>query len=266
MIPVSALTGDNVIERSTEMPLVPRADRARVADVLAAGAGRGPRGHPVPAPGAVHRARRRLPRLRRHGGRRLGPPGRQGRRQRQGRDRPRSSGSWSAARTSRRPTPTSAVVLTLETETDVTRGDLLVAPAEGLAEDQYPRPAVAFAADLVWTGEEELRHGRSYLLLAGSLAVPAVVTAIRNRRDVVSGEEMAARTLEDERHRPGRDLHRHPGAARPLRRSAGTPAASCSSSGSAATPWRPGWCGTRCAARTTSCRTPSPSTARRGRR
>ncbi len=88
-----------------------------------------------------------------------------------------------------------AVVLTLETETDVTRGDLVVAPAEGLAEDQYPRPATAFAADLVWTGEEELRHGRSYLLLAGSLAVPAVVTAIRNRRDVVSGDELAARTL-----------------------------------------------------------------------
>jgi len=88
-----------------------------------------------------------------------------------------------------------AVVLTLETETDVTRGDLIVAPAEGLSQDQYPRPAVAFAADLVWTGEEELRHGRSYLLLAGSLAVPAVVTAIRNRRDVVSGEEMAARTF-----------------------------------------------------------------------
>jgi bifunctional enzyme CysN/CysC len=88
-----------------------------------------------------------------------------------------------------------AVVLTLETETDVTRGDLIVAPGEGLADEHFPRPANAFAADLVWTGEEELRHGRSYLLLAGSLAVPAVVTAIRNRRDVVSGEEMAARTL-----------------------------------------------------------------------
>jgi bifunctional enzyme CysN/CysC len=88
-----------------------------------------------------------------------------------------------------------AVVLTLETETDLTRGDLVVAPGEGLAEDQFPRPAMAFAADLVWTGEEELRHGRSYLLLAGSLAVPAVVTAIRHRRDVVSGEEMAARTF-----------------------------------------------------------------------
>jgi len=88
-----------------------------------------------------------------------------------------------------------AVTLTLETETDVTRGDLLVAPSEGMGADHFPRPATAFAADLVWTGEEELRHGRSYLLLAGSLAVPAVVTAIRGRRDVVSGEEMAARTL-----------------------------------------------------------------------
>jgi bifunctional enzyme CysN/CysC len=88
-----------------------------------------------------------------------------------------------------------AVTLTLETETDVTRGDVLVAPAEGLGASHFPRPASAFAADLVWTGEEELRHGRSYLLLAGALSVPAVVTAIRGRRDVVSGEEMAARTL-----------------------------------------------------------------------
>jgi bifunctional enzyme CysN/CysC len=88
-----------------------------------------------------------------------------------------------------------AVTLTLETETDVTRGDLLVAQPDGSSDDSFPRPATAFAADLVWTGEEELRHGRSYLLVAGSMSVPAVVTAIRGRRDVVSGEEMAGRTL-----------------------------------------------------------------------
>ncbi len=88
-----------------------------------------------------------------------------------------------------------AVTLTLETETDVTRGDLLVAKPDGASDDTFPRPATAFAADLVWTGEEELRHGRSYLLVAGSMSVPAVVTAIRGRRDVVSGEEMAGRTL-----------------------------------------------------------------------
>jgi len=88
-----------------------------------------------------------------------------------------------------------AVTLTLETETDVTRGDLLVAKPDGASDKTFPRPATAFAADLVWTGEEELRHGRSYLLVAGSMSVPAVVTAIRGRRDVVSGEEMAGRTL-----------------------------------------------------------------------
>jgi bifunctional enzyme CysN/CysC len=88
-----------------------------------------------------------------------------------------------------------AVTLTLETETDVTRGDLLVAQPDAATDDNFPRPATSFAADLVWTGEEELRHGRSYLLVAGSMAVPAVVTAIRHRRDVVTGDEMAARTL-----------------------------------------------------------------------
>ena len=194
VVPVSALTGDNVIERSDPDAVVPRADRARVAGVLAARPVRGPRRHPVPPPGAVHRPGRRLPRVRRHRGRRVGPPGRQGRRQRQGRHdhgragaRRRGGRRGGDLRRRRRPHP----------------GDRdrrharrpIVAPAEGLAEDEYPRPATAFAADLVWTGEEELRHGRSYLLLAGSLAVPAVVTAIRNRRDVVSGEEMAARTL-----------------------------------------------------------------------
>jgi bifunctional enzyme CysN/CysC len=88
-----------------------------------------------------------------------------------------------------------AVTLTLETETDVTRGDLLVGLPDGAPDKDFPRPATAFAADLVWTGEDELRHGRSYLLMSGSLSVPAVVTAIRGKRDVVSGEEMAARTF-----------------------------------------------------------------------
>ncbi|MFC4014208.1 adenylyl-sulfate kinase [Nonomuraea purpurea] len=48
---------------------------------------------------------------------------------------------------------------------------------------------------MVWTAEEPLRHGRSYLLLAGSRTVPAVVTTVRDRLDVVSGKQFAARTL-----------------------------------------------------------------------
>ena len=194
VVPVSALTGDNVIDRSTEMPwyhgptvlealmswiparsedhaavpfrfpvqYIVRADTFRgYAGTVVAGSVRPGDKVVVNAKGATTTVERVL----------VG-----------GEDVSEASAD-------------DAVVLTLETETDVTRGDLIVAPGEGLPDDQFPRPATAFAADLVWTGEEELRHGRSYLLLAGSLAVPAVVTAIRNRRDVVSGEEMAARTL-----------------------------------------------------------------------
>ena len=194
VVPVSALTGDNVIDRSTEMPwyhgptvlealmswiparsedhaavpfrfpvqYIVRADTFRgYAGTVVAGSVRPGDKVVVNAKGATTTVERVL----------VG-----------GEDVSEASAD-------------EAVVLTLETETDVTRGDLIVAPGEGLPDDQFPRPATAFAADLVWTGEEELRHGRSYLLLAGSLAVPAVVTAIRNRRDVVSGEEMAARTL-----------------------------------------------------------------------
>ncbi|HWM04452.1 MAG TPA: adenylyl-sulfate kinase [Actinophytocola sp.] len=83
------------------------------------------------------------------------------------------------------------VTVTLTTEIDVRRGDTLTAP-EVVADLQ---PATAFSANLVWTTQEPLAHGRSYLLLAGPLAVPAVVTTIRGRLDVHSGEQLAARTL-----------------------------------------------------------------------
>ena len=246
--------------------MVPRADRAGVADVLAPGPGGATtRPSPFRLPGAVHRAGRQLPRLRRHRGRRLGAPRRQGRRQRQGRDDHGRAGRSSPARTSTRPRPARPSRSPSRPRPTSPAATCSSRRPRAWREDQFPRPATAFAADLVWTGEEELRHGRSYLLLAGSLAVPAVVTAIRGRRDVVSGEEMAARTLKMNDIGHVEIATDTAGAARPVRASAATPAASCSSSGSAATPSRPGWCGTRCAARTTSSRTRSPSTARRAR-
>ncbi len=81
------------------------------------------------------------------------------------------------------------VTVTLADDVDVRRGDLLTSPGEG------PSPATAYSATLVWTAEEPLRHGRSYLLLAGPRTVPAVVTNVRGRLDVVSGEQYAARDL-----------------------------------------------------------------------
>ncbi|MEU6781862.1 adenylyl-sulfate kinase [Nonomuraea angiospora] len=88
--------------------------------------------------------------------------------------------------------PGTPVTVTLADDVDVRRGDLLTTPAtlgDGLS------PATAYSATLVWTAEEPVRHGRSYLLQAGARTVPAVVTTVRGRMDVVSGKQFAARTL-----------------------------------------------------------------------
>jgi bifunctional enzyme CysN/CysC len=81
-----------------------------------------------------------------------------------------------------------AVTLTLDHEVDVTRGDILAAGTS-------LQPADRFGVDMVWLGEEPLAHGRSYLLISGSRSVPATVTNVRHRLDVVSGHEHAARVL-----------------------------------------------------------------------
>jgi bifunctional enzyme CysN/CysC len=49
--------------------------------------------------------------------------------------------------------------------------------------------------DLVWLGEEELIHSRSYYLINGSTMVPATVTAIRHRLNINDGDHESARTL-----------------------------------------------------------------------
>ncbi len=88
--------------------------------------------------------------------------------------------------------PVTPVTVTVTDDIDIRRGDLLTTPKSchnGLS------PTTAFSATLVWTAEEPLRHGRSYLLLAGPRTVPAVVTTVRGRLDVVSGQQFAARTL-----------------------------------------------------------------------
>jgi bifunctional enzyme CysN/CysC len=83
-----------------------------------------------------------------------------------------------------------AVTLTLDHEVDVTRGDVIAGIDSHVVE-----PADRFSVDMVWLGEEPLAHGRSYLLVSGSRSVPATVTNVRHRLDVVSGHEHAARVL-----------------------------------------------------------------------
>jgi bifunctional enzyme CysN/CysC len=84
-----------------------------------------------------------------------------------------------------------AVTITLDREVDVTRGDVIT----GVDQDSL-EPADRFAVDMVWLGEEPLAHGRSYLLISGSRTVPATVTNVRHKMDVVTGHHDAARILE----------------------------------------------------------------------
>jgi len=82
-----------------------------------------------------------------------------------------------------------AVTLTLDDEIDISRGDLLVSPqARAEFADQ-------FAATLVWMKEEGLIPGRSYWLKLGTRTVAATVTALKYRIDVDSGAHLAARAL-----------------------------------------------------------------------
>ncbi len=84
---------------------------------------------------------------------------------------------------------TRAVTLVLEPEVDATRGDLIAAASEDLhASDR-------FNAHLVWFNEDALIHSRSYLLISGPTQTPVIVTKIRHKIDVNTGEHNSANTL-----------------------------------------------------------------------
>jgi bifunctional enzyme CysN/CysC len=82
-----------------------------------------------------------------------------------------------------------AVTLLLEPEVDATRGDLIAAANEEL------RPSDRFNADIVWLHEDPLIRSRSYLLIAGSSQIPAIVTRIRHKIDVNTGSQNPATNL-----------------------------------------------------------------------
>ena len=82
-----------------------------------------------------------------------------------------------------------AVTITLDKEIDLSRGDLLVtseSPCE--VSDQ-------FEADLVWMGTEEGYIGRNYLLQLGSSSANANLADIKFKYDVNSMEHLSGRNL-----------------------------------------------------------------------
>ena len=82
-----------------------------------------------------------------------------------------------------------AVTLVLQPEVDVARGDVIATDAEQLA------AADRFSAHIVWLDEEALIHSRSYMLYSGPSSSPAMITKIKHRLDVNTGEHLSADTL-----------------------------------------------------------------------
>jgi bifunctional enzyme CysN/CysC len=82
-----------------------------------------------------------------------------------------------------------AVTLVLEPDVDATRGDVIELAASATG------PADRFAATVVWLGEQDLIHSKSYLLISGSTQVPAIATNIRHVLNINNGEHDAARVL-----------------------------------------------------------------------
>jgi bifunctional enzyme CysN/CysC len=83
-----------------------------------------------------------------------------------------------------------AVTLTLTEEVDISRGDVIA------AHDARPAVADQFAAHVVWTSEQPMLPGRSYLLQAGTVLVPAQVTELKHKINVDTFEHLAAKHLE----------------------------------------------------------------------
>ncbi|MDQ3228530.1 MAG: sulfate adenylyltransferase subunit CysN [Pseudomonadota bacterium] len=83
-----------------------------------------------------------------------------------------------------------AITLTLTDEVDVSRGDVIAAP--------HDAPAVAdqFAVHLLWMGDAPLLPGRSYCLKLGARSVAATVSAIKHKVDVNTQAQLAATHLE----------------------------------------------------------------------
>ncbi|MGO4223161.1 sulfate adenylyltransferase subunit CysN [Lysobacter sp. TAF61] len=83
-----------------------------------------------------------------------------------------------------------AVTLTLRDELDISRGDV-IADAQ-----RPPQVADQFAAHMLWMGEQALLPGRPYWLKIGTRTVSASVTEIKHKIDVNTQEPLAAKHLE----------------------------------------------------------------------
>ena len=82
-----------------------------------------------------------------------------------------------------------AVTLTLDTEIDISRGEIIV------KKDSLPQSAKEFNATIVWMHEAELETGREYYIKHGSKVTTGHATKVHNRVDVNTMEKIEASQL-----------------------------------------------------------------------
>ena len=83
-----------------------------------------------------------------------------------------------------------SITLTLTSEIDISRGDVLAAAAAP------PQVADQFEATVVWMHDEPMLQGRTYLMKIGARTVSATVAPLKYRINVNSLEHVAAEKLE----------------------------------------------------------------------
>jgi bifunctional enzyme CysN/CysC len=82
-----------------------------------------------------------------------------------------------------------AVTLTLAEPIDVARGDVIAAV------DQPPHLTDQFAAHIVWMDEAPMLPGRPYLMRLGTTTATATVSALKHQLDISTGSREAAKQL-----------------------------------------------------------------------
>ena len=83
-----------------------------------------------------------------------------------------------------------SVTLTLTSEVDVSRGDVIAAG------DAPPQVASQFEATIVWLHEAPMLQGRAYLMKSGTRTVAATVAPLKHKLNVNTLEQLPAERLE----------------------------------------------------------------------
>ncbi len=83
-----------------------------------------------------------------------------------------------------------SITLTLTEELDISRGDVLAAA------DSPPQVADQFEAEVIWMAQEPLHPGKQYLLKLGPRTVGATIAKPKHRVEVNTLVQLAAKTLE----------------------------------------------------------------------